>query len=93
MFTDTDSLAYEIQTEDFYNDIANDIKARIDTSEYPKNHPSGIKTGVLGMFTDEAVGKQIDEFVGFRAKLHSYKMFEGDEHKKCKGVQDRNNLR
>ena len=91
LFTDTDSLAYEIQTEDFYNDIADDIQARFDTSEYPKNHPSGIKTGInkkeLGMFKDEAAGTQIDEFVGLRAKLYSYKMFEGDEHKKCKGIK------
>ena len=28
LFTDTDSLAYEIQTEDFYKDIADDIQAR-----------------------------------------------------------------
>jgi hypothetical protein len=91
LFTDTDSLAYEIQTKDFYKDIANDIQARFDTSEYPRNHPSGIKTGinkkVLGMFKDEAAGTQIDEFVGLRAKLYSYKMFEGDEHKKCKGIK------
>ena len=36
---------------------------------------------------DEAAGKQIDEFVGLRAKSYSYKMFEGAEHKKCKGVR------
>ena len=76
MFTDTDNLAYEIQTEDFYEDIANDIQARFDTSEYPINHPSGIKTGinkkVFGMLKDEAAGKQIDEFVGLRAKSYSY---------------------
>ena len=101
LFTDTDSLAYEVQTEDFYKYIFDDIQARFDTSEYPKNHPSGIKTGVNkkvpGMFKDEAAGKQIYEFVGLRAKSYSYKMFEGDEHKKCKGIkrngQDKNNSR
>ena len=39
------------------------------------------------MFKDEAGGKIIDEFVGLRAKLYSYKMFEGEESKKCKGVK------
>ena len=39
------------------------------------------------MFKDEAAGKQIEEFVGLRAKLYSYKMFEGKENKKCKGVK------
>ena len=39
------------------------------------------------MFKDEAGGKVIDEFVGFRAKLYSHKMLEGEESKKCKGVK------
>ena len=91
LFTDTDSLMYEIQTEDFYKDISEDVKDRFDTSDYPENHPSGIPTGinkkVLGMFKDEAAGKNIIEFVGLRAKLYSFKMEEGKETKKCKGVK------
>ena len=46
LFTDTDSLMYEIQTEDFYKDIAGDVNNRFDTSDYPENHPSGIPTGI-----------------------------------------------
>ena len=91
LFTDTDSFIYEIQTEDFYKDISRDVQDRFDTSEYPKGHPSGIPTGVnkkvLGMFKDEAKGKNIKEFVGLRAKLYSYKMEEGEENKKCKGIK------
>jgi hypothetical protein len=92
LFTDTDSLAYEIKTDDFYADINGDVADRFDTSEYPKDHPSCIQTGVnkkvIGMFKDETAGKQIEEFVGLRAKLYSYKMHEdGGEHKKCKGVK------
>ena len=91
LFTDTDSLMYEIQTEDFYKDISVDVKHRFDTSDYPPNHPSGIPSGfnkkVIGMFKDEAGGKIIDEFVGLRAKLYSYKMFECEESKKCKGIK------
>ena len=41
LFTDTDSLMYEIQTEDFYKDV----KHRFGTSDYPPNHPSGIPSG------------------------------------------------
>ena len=61
LFTDTDSLMYEIKTEDFYKDISGDVKDRFDTSDYPPNHPSGIPTGckVLGMFKDEAAGRII----------------------------------
>ena len=80
LFTDTDSLMYEIQTEDFYKDI-----------DYPPNHPSGIPSGfnkkVLSMFKDEVGGKVIGESVGLREKLYSYKMFEGEESKKSKGVK------
>ena len=40
------------------------------------------------MLKDEACGKQIEEFVGLRAKMYSYKMHEdGKEEKKCKGVK------
>ena len=91
LFTDTDSLMYEIEPEDFYKDIIKDVKDRFDTSDYPPNHPSGIPTGcnkkVLGVFKDEAAGRIKEEFVGLRAKLYSYKMFEGEESKKCKGVK------
>ena len=91
LLTDTDSLMYEIQTEDFYKDINGDVKDRFDTSGYPPGHPSGIPSGfnkkVLGMFKDEVNGNVIDEFVRLRAKLYSYKMFEGEESKKCKGVK------
>ena len=91
LFTDTNSLMYEIETEDFYKDISGDVKDRFDTSDYPENHPSGIPTGinkkVLGMMKDEAGGKIIKEFVGLRAKLYSFVMDDGEETKKCKGVK------
>ena len=90
LFTDTDSLAYEIQTEDFYKDISPDVKEKFDTSNYPKVHPSDIETGVnkkIGsMFKDEAGGEQITEFVGLRAKLCAFKTDNQSEVKKCKGV-------
>ena len=91
LITDTDSLMYEIETKDFYKDISADVKHRFDTSDYTPDYPSGIPSGcnkkVLGIFKYEATGKVIDEFVGLRAKLYSYKMFEGKEGKKCKGVK------
>ncbi len=45
LFTDTDSLCYEIKTDDFYKDIAGDVKKWFDTSNYDKEHPSAIPTG------------------------------------------------
>ena len=90
LFTDTDSLCYEIETEDFFADIAGDVKELFDTSNFDKNHPSGIQgknKKVPGMMKDEAGGKIIEEFVGLRSELYSYKMFEGKEEKKCKGIK------
>ena len=90
LFTDTDSLCYEIETEDFFEDIAGDVDEMFDTSNFDSNHPSGIQgknKKIPGMMKDEAGGKIIEEFVGLRAKLYSYKMFEGKEEKKCKGIK------
>ena len=74
----TDSLIYEIGTDDFYRDIAGDVEAWFDTSEFDASHPSGILIGVnkkvIGMMKDEAGGKIIQEFVGLRAKQYSFKM-------------------
>ncbi|XP_065640538.1 uncharacterized protein LOC136073101 [Hydra vulgaris] len=93
LYTDTDSLIYEIKTKDFYADIANDIESKFDTSEFDKNHPAvrnGFKVGVnkkvLGMFKDESAGKQIAEFIGLRSKLYSFKI-HGEDKKRCKGVK------
>ena len=91
LFTDTDSLCYEIKTDDFYKDISNDVKDKFDTSNFEKDHPSNIffqgNKKVIGMMKDEAGGKIIDEFVGLRAKLYSYKMHRGKSEKKCKGIK------
>ena len=83
---------YQIETDDFYKDIAPDVPDNFDTSNYTKDHPSGIPTGVnkkvLGMFKDEVGGLQIVEFVGLRAKLYAYRLTdEEEESKKCKGMK------
>ena len=82
LFTDTDSLTYKIETKDFYKDTSEYVESKFDTSNFPKDHPSGIPVGlnkkVIGMFKN---GKIMQEFVGLRAKLYGYKMYEGDEEK------------
>ena len=77
LFTDTDSLCCEIQTEDFYEDIAKDVPKWFDTSNYPDGHPiGGYNKKVLGMMKDEAGGKVMVEFVGLRSKLYAYRVDE-----------------
>ena len=90
LFTDTDSLMYLIQTDDFYHDIKKHVKKKFDTSKYVVNHPSRIKTGVnkkvIGKFKDEAARRQITHFVGLRPKFYSFKIEEKKEgEEKIKG--------
>ena len=90
LMIDTDSLMYEIHTEDFFEDIKDDVMEKFDTSDFPKDHPSGIQgknKKVIGIMKDEAAGRIIEEFVGLRTKLYSFKMFEGKESKKCKRIK------
>lgn len=90
LFTDTDSLMFQIEKDDFYQDTAKGVKKKFDTSVYPEKRPSGIKTGVnkkvIRVFKDEAAGKQITHFVGLRPKLYSNKI-ENVEEKKLKGIK------
>ena len=39
LFTDTDSLAYAVKTENIYENMAVDAPERYDFSEYPYDHP------------------------------------------------------
>ena len=73
LFTDTDSLTYEIKTEDVYQDFWND-KDKFDNSDYPENSPYYDKTNkkVIGKFKDEASSTPIVEFVGLKSKMYSY---------------------
>ena len=90
-YMDTDSLFYDIKTEDFYEDIANDVEARFDTGGYSKTDfrplSIGLDKKVIGLMKDELGGKIMTEFVALRQKLYSYKKLDGSEDKKCKGIK------
>ena len=90
-YMDTDSLVYDIKTEDFYEDIANDVEARFDTSGYSKTDfrplPIDLNKRIIGLMKDELGGKIMTDFVALRPKLYSYKKIDGSEDKKCKGIK------
>ena len=71
-YMDTDSLVYDIKTEDFYEDIANDVKARFDTSGYSKADfrllPISLNKKVIGLMKDELGGKINDRIRGTETK-------------------------
>ena len=64
LFTDTDSLTYEIEAVDVYQDFWYD-KDKFDNSYYPENSPHYDTSNkkVIGKFKYEAAGTPIVEFV------------------------------
>ena len=85
---DTDSFIFHIKTEDFYKDIANDVKKGLDTSNYDKNDkrllPIGKNKKAIGLFKDELGGRIMKEFVKLRTKTYTYLMDDDTEHKNAK---------
>ena len=91
LFTDTDSLCYEIKTNDVYEDMLQDIDL-FDTSDYAQDHSLYSLTNkeVLGKMKDETHGIPIQEFVGLRPKMYSILYTENDkqvEKKTAKGIK------
>ncbi|GFX81371.1 uncharacterized protein TNCV_142211 [Trichonephila clavipes] len=86
LFTDTDSLCYEIVTQDVYEDMQKDLHF-FDTSDYPQTHPlyCEINKKVLGKMKDELSSSLALEFVGLKPKMYSLKSAEM-EKKTAKGV-------
>ena len=79
----------DIKTNDFYEDIANDVENRFNTSNYEVSRPlpMGKNTKIIGLMKDELGGKIITEFVTLTPKTYSYLTDEGKEDKKAKGTK------
>ena len=79
------SFIMNIKTEDFYKDIANDVKKRFDTSNYEVNKPlsTGKNKKVIGLMKDELGGRVITEFAALRPKTYSYLTDDFKEDKKA----------
>ena len=88
LYTDTDSLLFEVETENVYKDMKQSTE-KYDFSDYPKNHScySTANKKVVGKFKDECCGRPIAEFVGLRPKMYSILGASENNIKKAKGVQ------
>ena len=66
-YMDTDSFIIHIKTEDFYEDIADDVEKWFDTSNYDEDDKIPLQIGknkkVIGFFKDELGGKFTKELV------------------------------
>ena len=88
-YMDTDSFIMNIKTEDFYKDIATDVKKGFDTSNYEADRPLSTRKNkkVIGLIKDELGGRIIPEFVALRPKCYSYLTDDCKEDKKAKGTK------
>ena len=88
LFTDMDSLTYEIEAEDVYKDFWND-KDMFDNSDYLGNSPyyCNVNKKVIGKFKDEACGVPIVEFIGLKSKMYSYIKSDEKGGKTAKGIK------
>ena len=87
----TDSFFIYIKTEDFFEDISNDVEKWFDTSDFDKNDKRPLLIGknekVPGLFEDELAGKIIIEVVVIKPKTYAYLTDNGGEHRKTKGTR------
>ena len=70
------SLIPFIKTEDFYEDIADDVQKRFDTSNYKVDRPlpTGKNKKPLGLMKDELKGRIMKEFIALRSKTFAYQI-------------------
>ena len=87
---DTDSFVIDIFTEQFFEDINNDVERWFDTSNFDENDkrplPIGKNKKVPGLFKDELRGKIMIEFVGMRPKTWAYLIdgYDNDDYEKMR---------
>ena len=86
LFTDTDSLCYQIENHDVYADMA-EHRHLFDTSNFPTDHFlfSNKNKKVPGTFKDECPNNPPREFIGLKPKMYSLDLGV-DEKKVAKGV-------
>ena len=87
LFTDTDSLTYEIKSKDLYEEFFKH-KYLFDFSNYPEDSRFFDSTNqrVIGKMKDESEGNIIGEFVGLNSKVYPMKNIDGKESNTAKGV-------
>ena len=87
LFTDTDSLTYEIKSENVYEEFFK-WKDLFDFSNYLKDSKFFDETNkkAIGKMKDEFGGVIVVEFVGLKSKMYSTKKIDGKECNTAKGV-------
>ena len=79
-YMDTDSFIFHVKTEDFYENTANDVEKRFDTSNYKdvkRPLPIGVNKKELGLIKDELSKKVMVALATLRAKTYAYLQHDG----------------
>ena len=88
LFTDTDSLLYEIRSADDVYEKVYENKDLFDFSDYSKESKfyDDSDKKVIGKMKDEMSGKVISEFVGLKSKMYSLVTVDDEGKVRSKGV-------
>ena len=87
LFTDTNSLVYEVKTEDVDEDFYQH-KNLFDFSDYPLDSKffDPVNKKVIGKMKDEFKGTNANEFIGLKSKMYSLISVDDEEITKAKRV-------
>ena len=88
LFTDMDSLTYEIEAEDIYKDFCND-NDMFDNSDYLESLPyyCNVNKKIIEKLEDEACGILITEFIGLKSKMYFYVKDNEKGGRTAKGIK------
>ena len=88
MLTDTDSLVYEIETDDVYEDFYEN-KNLFDLSDYPQDPKffDLVNKSVISKMKNEFKGKITSEHFRLKQKMYTLIAVDGGEMKKEKGFK------
>ena len=81
IYTDTDSFALEVETDDIYTDMYEDGHL-YDFSDYARDHPNYnvVNKKVYGIFKGDLNAKIITEFTADKPKIYSYEYIDSYLH-------------
>jgi hypothetical protein len=87
LFIDTDSVVYEIECEDLYQDLYNN-RHLFDLSDYPRDSKFHDDTNknYIGKFKDEMNWHIIKYFIGLRSKMYAILLDNNKITKKAKDL-------
>ena len=75
--------------ENFYDDVAGDVKERFNMSGFTQNRhlPMGEHKKVIGLMKNELEEKIMTEVVALRPKSYAYRKLDNMENKGCKRIK------